>query len=78
MEPAPNIFENEAASWPKLPVSVICGNMFAVATPTCAVAWCSSAEYSRTSGRCSTNLDGRLTGRSFGMVKESRLNWPPA
>ena len=40
--------------------------MFAVATPTAAVAECSSAPKALMSGRCSTSFEGNDTGRSSG------------
>ena len=46
-----------------------CGSMLASATPTAADAACMFSSACRTSGRCSTSFEGRLTGRSVGRVR---------
>ncbi len=48
------------------PVIANCGSMSAIATPTAAEAMCRFSSAWRTSGRCSTSFEGRLTGRSVG------------
>ena len=70
--PGVNMLAAVLALLPRLAVSVICGSRAATATPICALALCMFASAARTSGRCSTSLPGRLTGRSSGSCNPAR------
>src|SRR5215813_1811447 len=59
---------------PALAVSVMFGSRLAIATPTSALAECTLASAARTSGRCRTRADGRLTGTSRGRCSIASSN----
>ncbi len=61
----------ESAVDPQLPVIANCGSMSAMATPASADAKCMFSSAWRTSGRCSTSFEGRLTGSSAGSVNSA-------
>src|SRR5215471_2515539 len=62
------------ATVPPSAVSVNCGSIAATATPIEALAACSCASADCMSGRCSTNFDARLTGRSVGSCNAASSN----
>jgi len=62
---------------PKSPVMVICGSWLAMAAPISALAAWSCASAARTSGRCSTSWEGRLSGNSSGKCSVARSKVSP-
>ena len=62
---------------PSAPVMVNCGIWLATATPMSALAECNCASAARTSGRCSTSCEGRLSGRSCGSLSLSSSKLSP-
>ncbi len=60
---------------PMAPVMANCGNRLATATPAWALAKCSCSSAARTSGRCSTIFEGKLSGSSCGKCKVANSNF---
>ena len=51
------------------------GSRLAILTPISALAECNCSSAERTSGRCSTSLEGRLTGSSCGSCRDESSNF---
>ena len=73
--PPENIRLKTNAMLPASAVSAKLGSRFATATPIRALAECRFSSAWRTSGRCSTNWDGRLTGSSCGSCRLDSSNF---